>query len=139
MKSLAKNSLYNIIYKCSSLVFPLVTAAYISRVLLAEGIGKVNSASNIVQYFVILAALGLPTYGTKVIAAKSKEKKELSKAFSELFLINAISSTVCTLCYYIMIFNVSYFRDKIQLFVVMGFLIPLNIINVDWFYQGQEE
>lgn len=139
MKSLAKNSLYNIIYKCSSLVFPLITAAYISRILLAEGIGKVNSANNIVQYFVILAALGLPTYGTKVIAAKVKEKAELNKAFSELFIINAISSVICTLCYYVMIFSVSYFKDKIQLFFISGLLIPLNIINVDWFYQGQEE
>ena len=62
MKSLAKNSVYNIIYKCSNLVFPLIISAYVSRILLAEGIGKVSSAQNIVTYFTLLAALGLANY-----------------------------------------------------------------------------
>ena len=69
MKSLARNSIYNIIYKCLNVVFPLITAGWVSRILMAEGIGKVSSAQNIVQYFTILAALGLPTYGTKVVSA----------------------------------------------------------------------
>lgn len=139
MKSLAKNSLYNAIYKFSTVFFSLITAAYVSRALLVDGVGKVNSAQNIVQYFVILAALGLPTYGTKVIAAVSDKEKELSKTFEELFAINAFSTLLCTIAYYGMIFMFPYFRDRIILFAVSGLLIPLNVINVDWFYQGIEE
>ena len=39
MKSLAKNSIYNVMYKCLNVVFPLITSAYVSRILFAEGIG----------------------------------------------------------------------------------------------------
>lgn len=139
MKSLAKNSLYNVIYKCLAVVFPLITSAYVSRVLLVDGIGKVNSAQNIVQYFVILAALGLPTYGTKVIAAVSKDKEQLNRTFTELFIINGLSTMICTFAYYALVLSISYFADRRLLFIVSGLLIPLNVINVDWYYQGKEE
>ena len=139
MKSLAKNSVYNIIYKCMNVVFPLVTAAWVSRILMAEGIGKISSAQNIVQYFTIIAALGLPTYGTKIVATLNGNRKEQSKAFSELFVINAISTIICTIIYYGMIMIFPYFLARWPLFAVCGLAIPFNIINVDWFYQGKEE
>ena len=139
MKSLAKNSVYNIIYKCSNLVFPLIISAYVSRILLAEGIGKVSSAQNIVTYFTLLAALGLPTYGTKVVAAHGNTRESRSKVFSELFCINAVSTTVCTILYYLMVFEIPYFQQRKELSIVCGLAIVFNIINVDWFYQGREE
>lgn len=139
MKSLAKNSLYNIIYKCATVIFPLITSAYVSRILLVDGIGKVNAAQNIVQYFAIFAALGLPTYGTKIIAANADSQTKLDKAFSELFFINASSTLICTVAYYLMITVIPYFSERFVLFAVAGLLIPLNILNVDWFYQGKEE
>lgn len=139
MKSLAKNSVYNIIYKCINVAFPLVTAAYISRILLAVGVGKVASAQNIVQYFTILAALGLPIYGTKAIAAVADKKDEQSKTFIELFTINVASTVVCIVLYYAMISLIPYFQSRWLLFAVTGLSIVFNIINIDWFYQGKEE
>ena len=139
MKSLAKNSVYNILYKCLNLIFPLIISAYVSRILFAEGVGKVSSAQNIVTYFTLLAALGLPTYGTKVIAAVGEDRKSTDKAFSELFSINAISTIICSLIYYLMVANITYFQQRTALSVVCGLAIVFNIINVDWFYQGREE
>jgi len=139
MKSLAKNSIYNTIYKSLNVLFPLIIAAWVSRILMAEGIGKVASAQNIVQYFAIVAALGLPTYGTKIIAAKNGKQHEQNKAFSELFIINAISTIICSIAYYMMVYTLSYFQERWSLFIVCGLAIPFNIINVDWFYQGKEE
>ncbi|RJU27945.1 hypothetical protein DW995_09455 [Bacteroides sp. AM51-7] len=68
MRTLGSNAIYNILYKSLNALFPLVTMAYVSRVLLPVGVGKVASAQNIVSYFVIIASLGLPTYGVKKIA-----------------------------------------------------------------------
>ena len=122
-----------------NVVFPLITAAWVSRILMAEGIGKISSAQNIVQYFTIIAALGLPTYGTKIVATLNGNRKEQSKAFSELFVINAVSTIICTVIYYLMIMVFPYFQARWSLFAVCGLAIPFNIINVDWFYQGKEE
>lgn len=139
MKSLAKNSIYNILYKCSNFIFPLIVSAYVSRILLAEGVGKVSSAQNIVTYFTILAALGLPTYGTKVIASCGKNMDKRNKAFSELFMVNAASTMICSIAYYLMVVQIPYFQHRQALSMVCGLAIIFNIINVDWFYQGCEE
>lgn len=138
MKSLAKNSLYNIVYRCLNVVFPLITVSYVSRVILASGIGEVASASNIANYFTILAALGLPTYGTKVIAA-CRSKEETSKSFWELFIINLLSTLLFSLAYYSMILIHPFFKDDLILYCIVGLAIIFNFINVDWFYQGKEE
>ena len=139
MKSLAKNSIYNIIYKCLNLVFPLIISAYVSRILFAEGVGKVSSAQNIVTYFSLLAALGLPTYGTKVIASCGKNRMYRNKAFSELFIINAGSTLICTVVHYSLVCTIPYFQQRSMLSIVCGLAIIFNVINVDWFYQGREE
>ncbi|NBH71708.1 flippase [Clostridiaceae bacterium] len=135
--TLIKNSLFNVIYKVLNVIFLFVTSMYISRILLADGIGAIAAAQNSVKYFTYFAALGIPTYGIKKIAEKSKEKDTTSKTFSELFIINAISTTFCLVAYYMMFLPIS--GNCSDLYFVTGFSILLNYINVDWFYQGMEQ
>ena len=52
--SIYKNSLYNVLYKVLNVIFPLATTIYVSYVLSAKGVGKVATAQNIAQYFVIV-------------------------------------------------------------------------------------
>lgn len=139
MLSVAKNAVYNVIYRVVNVIYPLITSVYVSRILLVEGIGKVSSAQNIVNYFVIIAALGIPTYGTKIIASVKKNPQQINTAFSELLIINSISTAVCTVLYYLLIVISPYFYEGFKLYAVCGIMIPLNFINVDWFYQGQEQ
>lgn len=138
-KSIIKNSIYNIIYKGFTALFPLVTTAYISRVLMAEGVGKVSYANTVVNYFVLIAALGIPNYGIKAIAQHKTSKSERSATVAELFIINAISTTICAFAYYLMVNIVPYFSNRASIFNVFGSLIILNYFNFDWFYQGIEE
>ena len=58
-KSLARNGLLNVLYQAFSLVFPLIYASYVARILNADGIGRVGFASNIVSYFLLLASFGI--------------------------------------------------------------------------------
>lgn len=138
-KSLAKNSFYNVIYKALSVLFPLVTVTYVSRVLLAKGVGEVSYAQNIVSYFTIIAALGLPNYGTREIAKARNDAIFRNKIFSELFIINAVSTTVCSIAYFVTISVLATFKSNICLYMVVGLAVVFNYINLDWFYQGIEE
>lgn len=138
-KSLVKNSIYNVLYKALNIVFPLITSVYVARILKADSIGRVAAAQNIVSYFTLIAAMGIPTYGVKLIAQFRAKSKESSKAFSELFIINFVLSVVCSAAYYCLIFKVNYFDGKEILYAVCGLNIVFNIFNVDWFYQGIQE
>ena len=138
-KSLGTNAIFNVIYKGLNVLFPLVTMMYVSRVLLPEGVGKVAAAQNIIAYFVIIASLGLPTYGVKKIAEFRDDRKKCSKVFTELFIINAISTFLCSAVYLLMLFSVDFFQPKIAILLVVGIQLFANIINIDWLYQGYEE
>ena len=89
-KSLAKNSIYNVIYKGITVVFPLLVSVYVSHVIKAEGVGKVAYAHTLANYFALFAALGIPNYGIKVIAQNNNNTEIRSQSFYELFVINAI-------------------------------------------------
>ena len=58
--STIKKSMYNVAYKGVNILYPLITSAYISRILMAKGVGDVAFAINIVSYFIIAASLGIP-------------------------------------------------------------------------------
>ena len=132
-----KNVVYNVLYKILNVLFPLVSTAIISRILLPSGVGRVSSAQNIVQYFTFIAPLGLSSYGTREIAKSSYGTQ--NKLFFELFYINFISSTICLVFYYVMISRISFFSNYLLLYKVVGISIFLNYFNVDWFYQGKEQ
>lgn len=138
-KSFIGNTLYNILYKVCSLLFPFIISVYSSRVLLAEGVGKVAFANNIVSYFTLLAAMGIPNYGIREVARARNDKKELNKVFSELFIVNTISTTICLVAYYLIINSNSFFSKEITLYNIVGISIFLNYFNVDWLYSGIEE
>lgn len=139
-KKLAENAFFNIIYKLLNVLFPLITSAYISRVLLADGVGKVEYARNLATIFVFIAALGIPAYGTKVIASLGDcdDQKKIDKNFSELLSMLIVSSTICFLIYLSIVLSVPKFSNEIVLYLATGLQIILVSINIDWLYQGKE-
>ena len=50
-KTIKKNFIMNIILTMSSLIFPLITFPYVSRILLPVGTGKVSFAISVITYF----------------------------------------------------------------------------------------
>ena len=72
------NFIMNAILTVSSILFPLITFPYISRVLLVEGSGKVAFATSVVSYFTMFATLGIPTYGIRA-CARVRDDKENSR------------------------------------------------------------
>lgn len=139
MKSLAKNSVFNAFYTILNLLFPLITSVYVARVLLPEGVGKVAYTQSIVSYFVVLASLGLPNYGLREIARVRGKVEEKNKLFTELLIVNFISTVIALFAYGVLVLSVPSFKKQIQLFIACGFLIFFNFFNIDWFYQGEEE
>lgn len=136
--SVFKNSLASVLYRLVNMVFPLVTTVYVSHILLADGIGRVGFAQNIVQYFVLIAPLGIVNYGTREIAKVREEKHKSDVLFTELFILNLISTVICSAIYYWAILYTDWIGDKL-LFSITGLQIVLNIANVEWYYQGQEK
>lgn len=138
-KSLTKNSIFYLVYEILNVLFPFLTGMYVAHVLLPESIGQIAYAQNIVQYFVIFSFLGIPTYGMREIAKNRKDRKALNKLYTELMIINAVSTIIFLSIYLVMIFAIPDFRENISLFLVVGISIVLNLFNNSWLYTGLEE
>ena len=139
LKSLAKNSIYNIIYTTANIIFPLISSMYVSRVLMADGVGKVAYAQNLASYFVILAALGTPVYGIRKIAAYQNDQQKTNQFFTQLFVINAISTVISSAAYVIFIFAIKGSQNESILYLCAGLQLFFNFFNIDWLYKGKEE
>ena len=139
MKSLAKNSFYNILYVILNTLFPLLTSVVVSRVLLAEGVGKVAYAQTIVSYFITFASAGILTYGLREIAKNQDDSETTNNVFSELLLLNFILTLLALLVFIVLILCIESFRDNIILYFVCGLHLIFNFINVDWLFKGKEE
>lgn len=63
----------------SSMIFPLISYPYVSRILMPSGMGKVAFATSIVTYFSMFAQLGIPTYGIRTCAKVRDDKKSCQK------------------------------------------------------------
>lgn len=138
-KSITKNSIYYAIYQALNVIFPFLTGMYVARILLPDAVGTVAYAQNIAQYFVILAFLGIPTYGVREIAKVRNNPEERSKVYSELLVINFISTCIFSAIYIILILSVATFRSNLTLYLVTGSAIALNALNNSWLFEGMEE
>ena len=84
----------NALLTISSVIFPMITFPYYSRVLGAEGTGSVGFALAVVSYFTMVASLGVPTYGIRACAKVRDDKERLSQTVQELLIINGITTAI---------------------------------------------
>lgn len=141
-KSLVKNSIFNISYRGYNVVYPVITSAYISRIFLADGVGEIAFAINIVTYFTLAASLGIPNYAIKVLSPLINDKIALNRKFSELATFIFFSSMVATLLYYMVVmllYGQTVSSVRFQMGVIMGLMVVTNIFNYDWLFESMED
>lgn len=138
-KKLSINIIYNFIYTSLNLLFPIITAPYVSRILGADLLGRVNFATVVVNWFILFATFGTTTYGIREISRNKDHDEKIQTTFSELVFINGLFSLITLTVYMVTILNVPRFQDDRLLFIIFGFSILFNILNIDWFFQGIEE
>ena len=136
--SVTRNAVYNIAYTVIGLAFSLISSIYISRVFAPAGVGQIAYMNNIVSYFVSFAPLGIPTYGIRAIA-DSNNKQTLNNTYSELFILNFISTVFFSVIYIVLVFVNPNFYKEMTLYLIAGIPLFLNIFNNDWFYRGIEK
>ena len=77
-----------------SVLFPLITFPYASRILGARGIGKVDYAYSIISYFSLVAALGINTYAVREGSKLKNNKEEFEKFAKEMLKIKSIYNII---------------------------------------------
>ena len=138
-KSLKKNSIYSIVKTGSSILFPLITFPYISRVLQTENVGKINFGLSIVSYFSLMASLGITTYAIRECSGVREDRKKLSNTASQIWSINIITTIIA---YFALLITLLCYRklDNYRLLIVIqSFSIIFITLGADWLNQAMED
>lgn len=137
--SVTKNTLYNIFTNVVMIAFPMITVPYISRVLGPENLGKVNFVRSIINYFIVVAGLGIPLYANREISRVKNDLKARSKTFFEIETLRLITVLISGFIYILLIFNVPQLvNGNTKLAFILGLLIFSSLFNINWFFQGME-
>ncbi|WP_342769169.1 oligosaccharide flippase family protein [Lactobacillus xujianguonis] len=91
-KSLTVNALLNGLRSIINLLFPLITLPYVLRVLSVDGIGIYNFSNTYVNYFLLLAGLGVATYAVREGAKYRDDQAKIGEFASQVFTINMIAT-----------------------------------------------
>lgn len=134
-KSIKKNYVYNLTYQILTLITPLITTPYLSRVFGADGIGTCSYIESISSYFVLFATLGLTTFGQRETSYVQDDRKKRSIIFWETNIIELIASTLCIVAYVAFSFS----QTNYKLYLVLVLNLFSVIANISWFFQGMEE
>ena len=128
-----KNYLYNLSYQILTIILPIITVPYVTRIFTSEALGNYIFYNSIVSYFSLFAMLGICVYGTKQIAAAS----DVSSTFWNIYAIQLIASILAIAVYLIVAFSIPQMSGVIPL--IVGITLFANMMDISWLFSGKED
>lgn len=128
-----KNYLYNLSYQILTIILPIITVPYVTRIFTSEDLGNYGFYNSIVSYFSLFAMLGIGIYGTKQIAAA----RNVSSTFWNIYAIQVAASILTLLVYIIVIYSIPQMSGIIPL--ILGVTLFSKMIDISWLFTGKED
>lgn len=137
--SIRRNFVLNLLNTITGILFPLITFPYVSRILLADGIGVVQFFQSIINYIALCTALGIPLYAVREIARVRDDKVLCSKIALEILLLHSFLTLIGYLIVIVLITFVAKIQVNTSLFLLLSTNLFFTAIGALWFYQGIED
>ncbi|MBT8896940.1 flippase [Lactobacillus delbrueckii subsp. bulgaricus] len=131
-----KNYLYNVGYQVLAIIVPLITSYYVSRVLSPDGVGANAFTNSIIQYFMLLANIGIGYYGNREIAYVRDNKQKMAATFWEIQIVKTVMTVVAYLSF--VVFMAFYSGNKTYMWAQSINLLAVAF-DISWLYQGLED
>lgn len=137
MRSTKKNFAMQSAYQILTIITPLITAPYLSRILGPENLGIFSFTESVAAYFVLFAMLGVSTYGQRSIAKVRDDRTNTNRVFCEVFYCHAIISILSLIIYviYVISTNNEYFLYKL----VWIMYVASAFFDITWLFLGLED
>ena len=131
-KSIKRNAVLNIIKTISSVVFPLITFPYISRVLAVDSVGAYNFSASVVSYCMLFAGLGVSNYAIREGSQYRDDRTKMTEFISDVFSLNMISTIIVYACLFVLLIFVPKFKAYSTAILIMSTEIFFATIGVNW-------
>ncbi len=138
-KSMKKNALLMSIKTTVTLLIPLITYPYVLRVLKVDQLGRYHFSYSIINYFILLAGLGISTYAIREGSKIREDREKISEFGSQIFFFNIISTILSILILVICTIFVPKLQSYQLLIAILGFQILFSTYGRSWIYSIYEE
>ncbi|HHN4898417.1 TPA: oligosaccharide flippase family protein [Staphylococcus aureus] len=135
--SLKENIIYQGLYQLIRTMTPLITIPIISRAFGPSGVGIVSFSFNIVQYFLMIASVGVQLYFNRVITKSVNDKRQLSQQFWDIF-VSKLFLALTVFAMYMVVITI-FIDDYYLIFLLQGIYIIGAALDISWFYAGTEK
>lgn len=129
----------NLINTVTSILMPVVTFPYATRVLGIEGIGIVNFQASIVNYIVLITGLGIPMYAVKEVARYRDDVEKRNLCALEITVLSLLLCLVGYAVAFVLGYSVPRIHEHLAVFAIFSLSIFFTAIGVNWFYQAVED
>ncbi len=137
-QGLKVNFIFNFISQILTLIIPLITTPYLSRVLHEAGNGQYSYSVSIITYFILFSNLGFDIYGQRQIAAYQDDKEKKSKVFWELFILRSITTGISLIVLYSIAFSVGFGENYTKLIFLLSIQVIAIPFDIQFLYRGDE-
>ena len=131
-RSIQINSVLNILKTLAVLAFPLITYPYALRILGVEAIGEYSFSKSIVNYFVLIAGLGINRFAVREGARLRDDKNALNVFSSQMFSINLISTGISYLLLILVLIVSVKLHSYFMLIAIQSVTIIMTTIGMEW-------
>ena len=131
-----RNYLYNAGYQILALITPLITAPYISRTLKPHGVGIYADTNAWIQWFVLIASIGIALYGNREIAYVRDDKEKMSRTFWEIQIVKLVMTLVA---YIALVIFLQIYTKYTWYIWVQSINILAATLDISWLYMGLED
>ena len=136
-RNLLENYIYNTLFQVFRVISPVITIPYISRILDSDGIGAFAYTNSIANIFAMFGILGINLYGSRLIAYNRDDINKRSKLFWELFFLSLLTNLIVFVFYFAFIqFSPENLK---QLYYIQIFIFLTNMLEISWYFVGQED
>lgn len=135
MTTIKQNFFYNIIYQIFTVLMPMVSAPYLSRVIGATGVGMYSYTFTVAEYFAYFALLGVANYGNRTIAGVRPEKR--SQVFVNIYAVQ-FSMSMLVIAIYIVFAVFINTRYKVLTYIQLLYILSAAL-DVTWYFFGTEK
>ena len=132
--STKKNAAYNVAYRMFSVLLPLVTAPYLSRVVGTECVGLNSDAWTMSEIFCLIGMLGLADYGVRTIAQARDNREELDRTFSGIWQMQLLVAGIALIAWLGYVFLAAGAEKTIALHLTM--MSVSCLCSFDWCLMG---
>lgn len=137
--TLALNAVLNGFRSVLNLLFPIITFPYVSRVLSMNGMGIYSFSMNYINYFTLIAGLGVATYAVREGAKYRDDRVKIGKFVSQVFTINIYATIFSYVLLFLSLFIFSNLHVYSLAILIFSIQILFNTIGTEWIYTIYED